>query len=394
MERDLNILVIGAGIGGLATALSLHHEGFRVRVLERAKMLSEVGAGVLITPNSIRLLESVGLGDELSRIGAPIGDDAYYYRHTGEKAAPYQTSDSTGERQALGVHRADLIRIFEKALPDGIVRTNTLCVDIEQTSSGAIVHTENGETYTADVVIGADGIHAKTRRYVAGEAEPRFSGYVAYRGLVPSDTVQTMPSTLSLWMGEGKHFLVYPVRGGKLLNYVAFVPEEHKTKESWVSPGDPRQLANEFRGWDPRVESLLSQVEETYKWGLYDRDPLRKWVEGNLALLGDAAHPMLPHLGQGANQSIEDAFALATILSKRNDSSLAEALTLYAVLRQERTEKVQLGSRTNRKRYNSLDGDLEQRDRDLQQSQAFRFWIFDYDAIREAETMMQAPART
>jgi 2-polyprenyl-6-methoxyphenol hydroxylase-like FAD-dependent oxidoreductase len=156
-----------------------------------------------------------------------------------------------------------------------------------------------------------------------------------------------------MWLGEGKHFLTFPLRAGQLINYVGFVPADEEMKESWSMPGDPDVLRREFAGWDPRIESLLSQVSVTFRWALYDREPLPTWSRGRLTLLGDAAHPMLPHLGQGANQSIEDGMALATILARPNLKTVATALLAYEGLRRERVGLVQRGARENDHRYDS-----------------------------------------
>ena len=177
----------------------------------------------------------------------------------------------------------------------------------------------NGAIAEGDVAIGADGIHSVLRPFVVPPSKPVFHGSVAYRGLVPHARVPHWPTDAwQMWLGPSKHFLAFPVRAGELVNYVGFVPADEEMKESWSAKGDPDALRAEFAGWDPRIEELLAQVDTTFKWALYDRDPSPAWTDGRLTLLGDAAHPMLPHLGQGANQSIEDGMALAIILAQAN----------------------------------------------------------------------------
>ena len=188
-------------------------------------------------------------------------------------------------------------------------------------------------------------------------------------------------------MGERKHFLVYPVRGGELVNYVGFVPTDEQMRESWSAPGDPAVLAGEFVGWDPRVESLLAEVDTTFRWGLYDREPLATWCRGRLALLGDAAHPMLPHLGQGANQAMEDGITLAVMLGRVGKGEAPEALRAYEQVRRERTGAIQRGARENGLRYDSSYEDLAVRDAEIAASVRFRCWIYDHDALAEAERM-------
>jgi salicylate hydroxylase len=182
-------------------------------------------------------------------------------------------------------------------------------------------------------------------------------------------------------MGEGKHFLVYPVRRGELVNYVGFVPTDEAMRESWSAPGDPTVLAAEFAGWDPRVEGLLAQVEHTFRWGLYDREPLPTWTRGRLTLLGDAAHPMLPHVGQGANQAIEDGMALAAALSGAQRGDETAALAGYEQLRRNRTSEIQRGARANGRRYDSAYDDLAVRDAEIAASVRFRRWLYDYDVL-------------
>jgi salicylate hydroxylase len=187
-----------------------------------------------------------------------------------------------------------------------------------------------------------------------------------------------------MWLGKGKHFLSFPVRSGELINYVGFVPADAEMKESWSAPGDPDVLRREFEGWDPRIGTLLSQVEKTLRWALYDREPLPTWTRGRLTLLGDAAHPMLPHLGQGANQSIEDGMALATILARADRKTGPIALHAYERLRRERVAQVQRGARENGMRYDSAYSDLGVRDAEITAHAEFRKRLYDYDVVPEA----------
>jgi salicylate hydroxylase len=284
-----------------------------------------------------------------------------------------------------GVHRADLLQTLVAGLPVGVVQTDHRCVGFEQDEHQAVVRFANGAQVAVDVVVAADGIHSTLQQYVVPPSAPLPSGSVAYRGVVPAASVGWPNGAMRNWLGTGKHFLVYPVRAGQLVNYVGFVPTDTLTKESWSAPGDPAALARAFAGWDPLVEAIIAQVEATFWWGLYDREPLPVWTRGRLTLLGDAAHPMLPHMGQGANQAIEDGVALAAVLSHADRETAPLALQVYESVRRERTARVQLSARANGARYDSATADLGVRDRELASQGRDRSWIWDGDAEADAE---------
>jgi salicylate hydroxylase len=236
----------------------------------------------------------------------------------------------------------------------------------------------------ADVVIAADGIHSSLQRFVTEQATPVFSGSVAFRGIIDTARVPWWPPKIfQLWMGEGKHVIVFPVRAGKQLNFVCFIPAEQAMRESWSAPGDPDALRAAFDGFAEPVTGLLKQVDSCFWWGLYDREPLERWTNGRLALLGDAAHPMLPHLGQGANQSIEDSFALGAVLKEASAAEVPAALARYAEVRRRRTDVIQDGSRRSGERYDQVNRTAEDRDRELRETRKLRMWIYDYDVEAE-----------
>ena len=297
-----------------------------------------------------------------------------------------QVTDSAGWNATFGMHRADLVEILATALPKDVVHTGHRCTGCEQSDDVARVSFANGAVAEGDVVIAADGIHSVLRHEVTPPSHPVFSGSVAYRGVIPHDRIPDWPTdSWLMWLGKGKHFLTFPVRAGQLINYVGFVPADDEMKESWSLPGDPDVLRREFAGWDPRIESLLGQVSATFRWALYDREPLPTWSRGRLTLLGDAAHPMLPHLGQGANQAIEDGMALATILARANRKTVATALLAYEGLRRERVGSIQRGARENGLRYDSANPDLGVRDAQIAAHAAFRRRLYDHDVVPEAE---------
>ena len=388
---QLHVAIIGGGIGGLFAANALIAHGVRVSVYEQAATLGEIGAGVFLTPNSVRHLQRVGLEGAVAKFGARVGKDSHYFRHDGAPIAPVQVTDSSGWNATFGMHRADLVALLAAALPTGVMQTGHRCVAFTQGDGAAHLTFSNGAAVDADIVIAADGIHSELRPYVFPPSRPVFHGSVAYRGLVPHERIPHWPTERwQMWLGTGKHFLAFPVRAGQMINYVGFVPADEEMKESWSAPGDPDVLRREFAGWDPRIGELLRHVQMTFRWALYDREPLPAWTNGRLSLLGDAAHPMLPHLGQGANQSIEDGMALATILARADRETAPAALLAYEKLRRERVAQVQRGARENGMRYDSAYSDLGVRDAEIAAHAAFRRRLYDHDVVPDAQAAAAA----
>jgi salicylate hydroxylase len=389
-QSRLHVAIVGGGIGGLFAANALIAQGLGVSVYEQAPALGEIGAGVFLTPNSVRHLQRVGLEAAVEKFGARVGAQSRYFRHDGAPIAPVQVTDSSGWNATFGMHRADLVALLADALPEGVVQCGQRCTGFMQSDSAARVSFDNGAQVDVDVVIAADGIHSELRPFVFPPSRPVFSGGVAYRGLVPHGRVPDWPTDRwQMWLGKGKHFLAFPVRAGTIINYVGFVPADEEMKESWSAPGDADVLRREFAGWDPRIGSLLSEVHMTFRWALYDREPLPTWTNGRLTLLGDAAHPMLPHLGQGANQSIEDGMALAAILARADTSNAPTALLAYEQLRRERVAQVQRGARENGMRYDSAYSDLGVRDAEIAAHAAFRRTLYDHDVVPQAQALAE-----
>jgi salicylate hydroxylase len=380
----LRVAVVGGGIGGVATTVALHQRGIDAHLYEQAPELKEVGAGVAIQPNGVKMLERLGLGDELRRHGARWVDPQFR-RQDGTFAASMWPPEIAGTIEFYGMHRADLLAMFVSRLPAKLIHTGHRCVGFEQRAEDAAVTFANGARVTADAVIGADGIHSVLQRYVIAPSPPLFSGSVAHRGLITAASVGWPAGQMRNWLGAGKHFLVFHVRAKELVNYDGFVTTQEQTRESWSAPGDPEELKRAFAGWDPMVEAILAQATHTFRWGLYDREPLATWTKGRLTLLGDAAHPMLPHAGQGANQAIEDAVAVATVLARATRSTAPRALQLYEQVRREQAARVQRSSRFNGALYEAAKGDLAERDRKLATQRQSRAYIWNFDAEAEAE---------
>ena len=384
----LRVAIVGGGIGGTAAANALLQRGIEVQVYEQASALTEVGAGVAIQPNSIRLLRRMGFGPAIDRYGAHW-IDPQLYRWDGTFIARQWTPEKASEIDFYGMHRADLLGMLVDRLPAGVIHTGHRCVGFEQDDDQATVRFANGARATADVVIGADGIHSALQPYVVEPSAPIPSGSMAYRGIISAASVDWPAGAMRNFFGPSKRFMIYPVRAGELLNYVGFVPMDEEIRESWSAPGDPAELAAEFAGWDPIVQAVLTQVKSCFRWGLYDREPLRTWTNGRLTLLGDAAHAMLPHAGQGANQAIEDGVALAAILAQADRATVPQALKVYESVRRERTAGVQQLSRRNGAR-GMASQNLDARDREMSNEAAGRAWIWNYDAEAEAEAAMAA----
>ena len=371
----LRAVVVGGGLGGIAAAVALARAGVDVQVHEQAQQLAEVGAGVSLAPNGLRMLERFGVGEGIARAGARYA--AAQLRLSNGRAVRHEPYQFAVPGQNVGIHRADLLALLAGQLPPGTVRTGHRCTGFRQDAGSATAVFADGTTATADVVIGADGIHSVLQGFVVAPAEPVFSGVVAYRGLVPC-LAEYPAGTMRMWVGEGRHFLVFPVRAGQLLNYVGFVPSDTAVRESWSAPGDPVALAAHFAGWDPVIGQVIAAISGPggtgFEWGMYDRMPLPRWSSGRLTLLGDAAHPMLPHLGQGVNQALEDAVALATLLGAlTSPADVPRALAAYEGLRRDRTARVQMGSRRQGAGWDSSGRQLVD-----------RRWIYEYDVWAEA----------
>ncbi|MFE6194859.1 FAD-dependent monooxygenase [Streptomyces sp. NPDC057838] len=345
------IAVIGAGIGGLATAAALHRRGIDVHVYERGGTLREQGVGMHLGPNGTRLLTRMGLAGQLAR--EAVRPEALEVRafHDGSTVARQEMGAAWEEQFGapyLTVHRGDLHRMLASLLPAERVHTGRELTGYEEGAKGVTLRFAGGTVTRASALIGADGVHSLVRRRLAGPERPVYSGNCALRGLVDAAALPDLdPARMYLFAGPAGRVLLYPVSGGRQFTYVAVVPSPEGPDESWTSAAGPADLDAALAGWAPQVRALVGAARDVRRWALYDRAPLERWSTARTTLLGDAAHPMLPHHGQGANQAIEDAVALAICLKEEASGAagIAAALRRYEATRRPHTTRVQLGSR-------------------------------------------------
>ena len=350
----LSVAIAGGGVGGLTAAIALAMQGYHVDVFEQSSTFGEIGAGVQLSPNSTRVLRYLGLDHALLKYAfIPHGTEFRHWRD-GNIISDSPLGGAAVERFGAPyyhIHRGDLLRVLIEATSQFSnikLHTNTRITNFSQNDDGVSV-VVNDKTHTADVLVGADGIHSMVRSELWGAETPRFTGNVAWRALVPTEK---LPPNLvrpmsTVWWGPGKHFVHYYVRGGEMVNCVCVVEKEGWENESWTSPGEHAELLSDFSGWHVDLQSLIHHVdqESLFKWALFDRTPMQAWGTGRVTLLGDACHATLPFMAQGAAMAIEDAIVLTGCLSHGTD--IASSLQEYEVLRRERTARIQNGSRRN-----------------------------------------------
>ncbi|NLY78369.1 MAG: FAD-binding protein [Lysinibacillus sp.] len=347
MSKLCDVIVVGGGIGGLAAALAINDTGKSVAVFEQAPEFGEVGAGLQLAPNALEVLDRLGVKEELLKYAVfpkrLVLKDVY----TGKEVATLDLGE--GFQKEFGqpyivVHRSDLHRVLYEACQkrDNIqFFTNSRIQTAEQDASSATILLENGDKYTADAVIGADGVKSNIRKLFI-EDEPVNSAYVAYRGTIP---IEEVPNDITrddvvMWIGPNLHLVQYPVRSGKLFNLVVVFKSYDATVEDW---GTPDEMFKRFEGSHPQVQTMLKFINRQFKWQMYDRNPIENWSKGNITLLGDAAHAMLQYLAQGGVQALEDAWCLKEQLEEKDNYE--EAFKEYEKIRVPRATMVQRSAR-------------------------------------------------
>ena len=387
------ILIAGAGIGGIVAALALLQRGFEVALFEQAAELRELGAGVQISPNGARVLCALGLRPAMEAIASvPVTKEMRLF-DTGQA---WRVQDLGADAEARYgspywlVHRGDFHAVLVQALAErapGAVRTGARVVGFEQDPAGATVLLESGERVCGDALIGADGVHSVIRHRLFGDGAATFTGFMAWRGVV---TMERLPERLRqrygmTWIGPHGHVVTYPLRRGALLNFVTAIERDDWRIESWSEAGTVEECRRDLARWHQDVLAIVDAIEVPYKWAMLGREPLAHWSEGRVSLLGDACHPTLPFLAQGANMAIEDGMVLARCL---DGYDIPEALRRYEAARLDRTSRIVRGSLENVSRYHNPQL------ADPVQAQAFmarefapramgaRYdWLYEYDAL-------------
>jgi 2-polyprenyl-6-methoxyphenol hydroxylase-like FAD-dependent oxidoreductase len=388
----VQIVVVGAGIGGLTAALALRQAGFDVHVYEQTSILREVGAGVAISPNATRILRTLGLADALALVGVRSHSlDSRDWR-TGALLGRVPLGEQAVERWGAPfyhLHRADLHNALRAALGEGHITPGARCVAIRQDETTVTARFADGREASGNLLIGADGIHSVVREHVAGADRPLYSGQVSWRGLAPGEVGREAELEVrhhSFW-GPRQQFVCFYVSGGRLMNWVSNTEGDGEWREeSWSARGDRDEVLALHAEWHPAVRALIAGTQQVFKWALFDRPPLEQWTRGRVTLLGDAAHPMLPYLAQGAGQSIEDAALLSHCLATGRED-LQGALGKYADIRHDRTAALQAASR-EAGRLVRLTDPVEVEARNVQlgaspEAAVARFdWIWRYDVER------------
>jgi salicylate hydroxylase len=350
------ILIVGAGLGGLAAASCLLKAGFDVEVFEQAPALGEVGAGIQMSANPMHVLRHLGLEDDVLRLGVQPGAYVFRLHDTGEVIQEFSLADAHRRQHGapyVQLHRADLHDLLATAackLKPDLIRLNRKATGFTETDRGVTLHLADGSSVAGDILIGADGLKSTIARQIVGEIPATYTGDAAWRITVPVERLPKpfLPQVMSLFLGPGGHAVCYYLRGGALLNFVGCVETELAAEESWTQKFPWDLLKKDYEGWHPAVQAIVDAVDkdQCYRWSMHNRPPVRNWSTRRATILGDAAHATLPYLAQGAAMAIEDGAVLARALKQA--PSIAEGLDLYQRNRVDRTARIVEQSTQNR----------------------------------------------
>ena len=373
----LDIAIAGGGIGGMAAAIALMRQGHRVTVYEQASGWGRVGADVNLTPNVVKALDGLGglVGAQVRRDGAQPTFRISRDWDTGLETSRLgmgQTAEQQYGAPQVTIHRADLLAALAAEVPERQILLGRRLKSLVQDDAGVLLQFEDGSSARHEVLIGADGIHSRVRSALFGEESPRFTGVVSYRSVVPSERVQDVPEieAFTKWWGPNpqSQIVTFPLNQGRETFVFATTGQDNWTEESWTSEGDVQELRQVYSDFHPDARKLLDACERVLKSALYEREPLAQWSQGRVSLLGDACHPMLPFMAQGAGMAIEDAVVLGRALAGVALPGVPQALQAYEQARRERTARIQIGSRGNQWMKGPGNAD----------------WVYGYDAWRVA----------
>ena len=351
------IIIVGAGIAGLTSALCLRQAGHDVTILEQASALEDIGAGIQLSPNALHVLNVIGVSDTLASKADIPSELSIRDFKSGTPFLTQKMGSRFSHRYGTSYwhcHRADLIEtLFNATQESGVqILFNEKTESYEETPETTSVKTHAGKSFKADLLIGADGISSKIRATLLPNSMVDFTGQIAWRGLVAAERLRTQPPEgVSVWVGPGKHFVGYRLRQASLMNFIAVEERDEWTEEKWMLSGEIKKLRTAFAGWDSTVQDILAACDDAYQWGLFDRPPPKKWHSARAVLIGDACHPILPFMAQGAAMAIEDAYVLATSLE--NSTSIAAGFKLFQQQRKKRVKNLYDISRRNAALYHA-----------------------------------------
>jgi salicylate hydroxylase len=401
-RSSLRVGIAGAGIGGLSLALALRERGLQADVFEQAAELTEIGAAIGLAGNAIREFARLGLVDELAAASTIPTELIYRHWQDGSRIAAHPVRKDDWYVKQFGVpwfglHRADLQKVLSAAFGVEHLHLGCRLVNITERADAVVLEFANGRAHEADLVVGADGVRSTVRRWITGADDSVYSGTSAFRGIVPAENLPSLPDpqAIQFWMGPDGHLLHYAIGGhGEAVNFFAVVegPRIWMHDASVVEVQEDVPVAS-FRGWHPAVTEMIRAASSPLRWGLFTVRPLLRWYRGRVVILGDAAHGMLPHHGQGANTSIEDAFALAGLLAEARRDDLEPALARYQILRRARNRKIQRSSWVTSTLLHLPDGPSAQA-RNAKMArvpQDFR-WIHEYDVQQALQAIGVAAA--
>ncbi|MGH7090059.1 MAG: FAD-dependent monooxygenase [Stellaceae bacterium] len=359
MTRRYDILIAGAGLGGLAAASTLAQAGHRVRIFEQAPALAEVGAGIQVSANAMHVLRHIGVFDAVARLGVRPGAYVFRLHDTGEEIQRFSLSaehEQINGAPYMQLHRADLHDILAaraRSFDPEVVRLDRKVVGFEENSERVRLRFADGSAAEGDLLVGADGLKSAVRGQILGTVPATYTGDCAWRILVPVERLPKglLEPVMSVFMGPGGHVVCYYLRAGALLNFVGIVETDEISEEAWTVKFPWESMKADFKGWHCIIQTVIDTADrdQCYRWSLFNRPPIMDWSAGRATLLGDAAHPTLPYLAQGAAMAIEDGAVLARALGQA--PSVPEALQLYQRNRVERTARIVRGSSENRRLF-------------------------------------------